>query len=43
MVTSRQHHYGRRAPQRSGRDWCDYAMLALAFAVLLVGVLGLLR
>jgi hypothetical protein len=28
---------------RSRRGWYDYAMLALAFAVLLVGVLGLLR
>jgi hypothetical protein len=28
---------------RSKRDWYDYAMLALALAVLLVGVLGLLR
>jgi hypothetical protein len=25
------------------RDWYDYAMLALALAALLVGVLGLLR
>jgi hypothetical protein len=26
--------------QRSNRDWYDYAMLALAFAVLLVGLFG---
>jgi hypothetical protein len=29
--------------RRSKRDWYDYAMLALAFVVLLVGVLGLWR
>ena len=41
---------GRRPPSvTSGKTvalacaWFDYAMLALAFAVLLVGVLGLLR
>jgi hypothetical protein len=35
-----RHRDNSRGPRR---DWYDYAMLALAFAVLLIGVLGLLR
>jgi hypothetical protein len=39
-----RHRTMTRKPRfRSKRDWYDYVMFALALAVLVVGVLGLLR
>jgi hypothetical protein len=43
LNTVRRGHRHRDHSRGLRRDWYDYAMLALALAVLLVGVLGLLR